>query len=335
MHQRLLLRPRLAISILLPPSGQMWIAVESSSQANVVELCLNLSTIRHPLDISLVPVEERVAWLNWKSTRPRLVSPSWARLHRRSVLMSLDLERNLFKYAGDLAFVYEVERGSKVVICLVPRLPIKTGDGKKRRTLHLPRLLDPKTEGTQDTRMMDLNIWRFPTRELELVKSGIYRISKWKNSDDYMPPFAIFTVPHEALHASSAVPTLRELRLFTQGMAVGAAQFEFLAPSPEFLRWTYERYAAAPLEIGNKVEVDLKQRMVRGIIEDIQLEEVIVRVEGTEDTTPVDPQHVRRFYEIGDTVKVIKSWNIDREGWVLAIKDDEVDIFDRISNEEV
>ena len=58
-------------------------------------------------------------------------------------------------------------------------------------------------------------------------------------------------------------------------------------------------------------------------------------MEGTEDTTPVDPQHVRWFYEIGDTVKVIKSWNIDREGWVLAIKDDEVDIFDCISNEEV
>ena len=85
---------------------------------------------------------------------------------------------------------------------------------------------------------------------------------KWKNSDDYMPPFAIFTVPHEALHASSAVPTLRELRLFTQGMAVGAAQFESLALSLEFLQWTYEHYVAAPLKIGNKVEVNLKQQMV-------------------------------------------------------------------------
>ena len=46
-------------------------------------------------------------------------------------------------------------------------------------------------------------------------------------------------------------------------------------------------------------------------------------------------EHIRRFYEIGDTVKVIISWNIGREGWVLAIKDDEVDVFDRISNEEV
>lgn len=58
-------------------------------------------------------------------------------------------------------------------------------------------------------------------------------------------------------------------------------------------------------------------------------------MEGTEEATPVNAQHIRRFYEIGDTVKVIISWNIGREGWVLAIKDDEVDVFDRISNEEV
>jgi hypothetical protein len=174
MHKRLLLCPRLAISILLPPSGQMWIAVESTSQANVVELCLNLWTIVHPLEILLVPVEERTTWLNWKSTTPRLVFPSWAWLQRRSVLKSLGLERNLFKYARDLAFMFEVERGSKVVICLVPRLPIKTCDGKKRRTLHLQLLLDPKTEGMQDTRMMDLDDWQIPLRELEYVKQGIY-----------------------------------------------------------------------------------------------------------------------------------------------------------------
>lgn len=265
MRQRLLVRPRLANSILLPPSGQMWIAVESTSHANVVELCLNLSTIRHPLEISLVPVEERVAWLDWKSTTSRLVSPSWARLQRRSVLKSLDLEKNLFKYAGDLAFVFEVESGSKVIICLVPRLAMEIWDEQnKRRMIHLPSLLDPDREVTEGSRMMDSDDWQCPTpgHELEYVRQGIYRLSNWKSSDEFMVPFTIFTVPQEALFTAEVDVTLNELRLFAQGMAVGAAHLGFSAPSPDFIRWTYERYVAAPLEIGNKVEVNLSPRMV-------------------------------------------------------------------------
>ena len=321
----------------------MWIAIESSSEANVAELCFNLSMFLHPLDISLVPIEERTATLNGKPTLPHLGSPSWAWLQTPSVLQSLDVERNLIKSSGDLAFVLEAESGSKAVICLVPRLLITVGgDGKKRRKNWLPRLLHPKAIGKPEEAMdmahlIDPNIWWCPNRrfELESVERGIYLLANTENRDEFMPPFAIFSVPLEALHVIGVAPRLSELSLFTQGMAVGAAQLDFLAPSPEFVRWTYEHYVAAPVEIGDKVEADLKPGMVRGVVEDVQFEEVVVRIQDDTEVIQVDAQCVRRFYQVGDTVKVVKSSNIDREGWVLDTKDDVVHVFDRIAKEEV
>ena len=343
LQDRLWARPQLALSVILPPPGRMWIVVESRSRANVAELCFNLSMFPHPLDISLVPVEERTSLLNWKPTPPQLKSPSWARLQRPSVLKSLDVDRNLIKYSGDLAFVLEAERGSKALICLVPRLLITIGgDEKKRRRSLLPRLLHPKAIGEPEEAMdiaylMDPNIWWCPNRryELESVERGTYLLANTENQDEFMPPFAIFSVPLEALHVAGVAPRLSELNLFAEGMAVGAARWDFLAPSLEFIRWTFEYYVAAPVEIGHKVEVDLKPGMVRGVVKDVEFEDVVVRIQDDTEVIQVDARCVRRFYQVGDTVKVVKSSNIDREGWVLDIKDDAIDVFDRIAKEEV
>ncbi|KAF8703931.1 hypothetical protein AX14_014097 [Amanita brunnescens Koide BX004] len=49
---------RSALSVFLPSGSTQWLAIESTSMANVQHLCLNVSSIRHPHDISLIPVDQ-------------------------------------------------------------------------------------------------------------------------------------------------------------------------------------------------------------------------------------------------------------------------------------
>jgi hypothetical protein len=138
MHKCWMARTRLVVSILLPPSAQRWIAVESASHKNVVELCENLSTIHHPLVIELVPVEDRVAWLDWQPMMTSL--PPWVRIKWSSILRQLNADPNLLRYAGDLTWVKQ-EENYKATICLVPRIHVKVErDGKKPQIKRLPWL---------------------------------------------------------------------------------------------------------------------------------------------------------------------------------------------------
>lgn len=228
-------------------------------------------------------------------------------------------------------------------LCLVPRLSVRMeGDrkkNKKAKSKRLPRLLHPKAIGQRPkdweiAHPMHLDVWWDFGKGLKLenVEGGLYKFAKGPKGDIYMPPFAICSVPILALQVAGIVPKLSELRMFHEGMAVGSWHLEFPAPTPAFMRWTYERYVAAPLEIGDHVEVLMKPGWVRGVIEDLQFDEhVVVRITDFEGLDVIDvPAHsVRRYYRSSDTVKVIHSPNVDRKGWVLDINDDQVEVMDR------
>jgi len=350
VQNRLLACPELASSLILPPSGRMWIGIESPSRAKVEKLCFNLSTVCQPLEVSLVPVEERVAWLDWHPIRSRLMSPSWARLEKRSKLANMDIDSNVIKYSGDLAFVLDAEIETKILICVVPRLPVATeGDAswsmngderKKQRKKCLPQLLHPKAvgepkEAAEIAPRLDPNVWWQPGRrqELETVGHGRYRFSK-KRRDEYIPPFAVCSVPVDALDSLDVEPNLTELNMFVEGMATESNGLDFPAPSREFIRWSYEHYVAAPIEIGSKVEVDLKPGTVRGVIVDVHFEQAVVRLNDAE-MIHVEVKCIRRFFEVGDAVKVVNASNYNREGWVIKVEDDNVSVLDRQLMEEV
>ena len=149
-----------------------------------------------------------------------------------------------------------------------------------------------------------------------------------------MPPFVFYSVPLAALQYERAVPKLNELRLFGEGMATCRPQFDFRGPDRDFLQWTYDNHIAACVEIGQKVEAQVGGGMTRGVIEDIFLEEVTLRINDTE-VMGVDVHGVRRFYEVGDAVKVVKASNLNREGWVVHIGEGEIEVFDRNAKEHV
>jgi hypothetical protein len=158
-----------------------------------------------------------------------------------------------------------------------------------------------------------------------------------------MPPFAILFVPILALHVAGVVPKLSELRVFHKGMAIGLCELEFPAPSPDFMQWSYKRYVAAPLEVGNHVEVKMESGRVRGRIVDGQFDELVVCVEDHEelDIIEVPAHNVRRYYQIGDVVKVIHASNIchkgfvGRKGFVFNVNAEVIEVLDSQDKEPV
>jgi hypothetical protein len=367
LHDRLNIRPCLAVSVFLPPCGRGCICIESTSEANVVELCRDLSSIPVPLDILFVPAEKRVDWIEWRYTSSPIKSPSWVRLKTTSelkVLLENDrkFDKRLIRYAKDLAYVQGRMENGLLLICLVPRLllPIERdvsvdekeeGERKPHRRRRVPRLLHPKMLGDPKEAMdrahaLDPSVWWAPNRtyELERIIPGVYELAKPKSKrtlrggDLYMPPFAYYTMPVAGVHAAGVVPRLSELRLFAEGMALGVEELNFPAPDAEFIRWTYENHLAVPVEIGQKVEARLNTGMIRGVIEDIRFDQVVVRERETQQEVEVPVRLVRRFYDVGDEVKVVKApstSNMDREGSVVNTIDDHIEVFDFRTNEQV
>ena len=185
--------------------------------------------------------------------------------------------------------------------------------------------------------------WQFGLHhQLEMLSEGVYKFKR-PQGDTFMLPFMIFSVPVTALHVAGVVPKLSELNMFHEGMVIGSVHLRFPTLSPDFIWWSYERFVAAPLKIGNKVEVNMNLGLVRGVIEEQQFENVVVRVTDTEglEEIEVHTQNARRYYQPGDTVKVVRSpkavdsENLDREGLVLIVNEDEIQVFDHILKEQV
>lgn len=306
-----------------------------------------------------MPVEERTKWLNRSITEPLEVY-TWVRLKRASELRAIQREKGfdkkIVKYANNLALVLQLhpKTRAEAFICMVPLLLVDIShntEQEPKRRRRLPRLLhplalgDPK-EAREIAHLLNPDVWWQPRRRynLEMIsepdKIRTYQLAstttkkRFKSSDNYALPFATAVVPIGALQIEGVVPRLSEIHLFAEGMVIGQQQLRFPAPPPYVMRWTYEYYLAAPVEIGHKVEAFTESFELRGNVVDICFENLIVRSENGVEVT-VHAHEIRRFYEVGDTVKVVKCSNINREGWVISIRDDHVNVFDRQKKEEV
>jgi hypothetical protein len=360
LDERLQTQPRLALAVFLPPGGQKWICVESGCREYVEKLCVDLSTFPHPLQIYLVPVEERLTWLKWQHWGRQITAPAWGRLKRRSELKELlskdtKMDERILKYANDLVYV-DGTTESTVFLYIVPLLPVPMLKGEDNsntpeKTKRMQRLLQPllgnpvvARQAPPAAHVMDPTVWWYPDirYDLELINFPVYRLTKpgshgrrpVKGGDDFVLPFAFYEVPHAVLRSERAIPKLNELNMFAEGMTIGGQIFQFVNPHPDFMRWTYENHIAACVEIGQKVEANVEGGMKRGIIDDIFLDEVTLRINDTEQVG-IDARWVRRFYEVGDKVKVVKASNLNREGWVVSIREGEIEVFDLDAKEYV
>lgn len=207
------------------------------------------------------------------------------------------------------------------------------------RLLHTSPLGDPLPIGDPLRKIvplahnLDPAVWWDPNMRynLQMVEFGVYRLIKpnhkqaIKGGDYLVPPFAF---------SSAQGPKLNELSIFAEGMAIGRQQFEFKGLDWDFLQWTYNNHITAGVEIGQKVEVKMGVGTTRGVIEDIFLREVTLHINNTEEVG-VDVHWVRRFYELGDMVKVVKASNLNREGWVVHMGEGEIMVYNCNAKEHV
>ncbi|KAK2461358.1 hypothetical protein APHAL10511_006628 [Amanita phalloides] len=71
MCEQLRVRPQYAKAILSPSQGlHMYVLMEVSTYNGVEELCKNLSTVWHPVDITHIPESKHQQWTKWQLTPP-------------------------------------------------------------------------------------------------------------------------------------------------------------------------------------------------------------------------------------------------------------------------
>ena len=242
---------------------------------------------------------------------------------RELLWQDANFDERLLKYANDLVFI-DWTNESTVGVHIVLRLPVPISKGenntnRRRKTKRMQQLLHPlplgipctpdnldmsRKEAMRIAHMFDPIVWWHPNIRYGLlsVETGIYGLTKLnshgepfvKGRDDFCPPFAFFRAPHATLRPERVVPKLHELKMFAEGMTIGGQQLHFFNPNPDFMRWTYENHIAAPVEIGQKVEAKVESGMIQGIVNDIFLDEVTLRISNTEEMG-VDLHWVRRI----------------------------------------
>ena len=166
LQERLWRCPQLTLLVFLPSGSRQWVAIESTSMKNVQDLCFNMFTIHHPLEISLIPVEQWIMYLQWGPTCPPVKPTSWARLKRLSILKESNVDKNVWKYAGDLAFVLDLPSTSTAHLCLVPQLTVSI-EGDRKKTINakangcLDCCIPRRSDNDQRTGISPI-IWTWP-----------------------------------------------------------------------------------------------------------------------------------------------------------------------------
>jgi hypothetical protein len=190
----------------------------------------------------------------------------------------------------------------------------------------------------------DPTLFWFPSKEPKLTKISpdVYKFSPKKSMVEYKLPFAWFQrVPRDALALTEVNPTVGDLDAFFEGLIVGEKELKLTLPPgiPQFLRFSYDHYLGAPLEVGHRVLVSGLQigQENPGKVIAVRYEEVDVEVEANGDCITVPTFQARRLFTLGDYVKVFapSSPMRNREGWVLNVGPKEVAILEASTKEQV
>lgn len=280
--------------------------------------------------------------------------PEWVRIGQRRVLRDVGGLACLERYAGDLAMVTKHHGSQTVQLIVIPRLPVPVKQNGRQRTQWLQRLLHHLVfpgQPTEERRELQKagahrygpKMYWCPSKYLALREdppdSGCFRFDDQRQcQDEYILPFAIFTeVPIAALVTANARPTYEELNLFSEGVDVGMKELKLAVVPVKFIHSSYEMHLGAPLELGHRVEVDTRSGILTGYVAGTEVNGVDVRIEGVDAPVTFELKRVRRVYAVGDSVRVFssKSPYYKREGWVLCVHKNSLDVLDWESKEEV
>ncbi|KAF8068625.1 hypothetical protein FPV67DRAFT_1668701 [Lyophyllum atratum] len=208
-------------------------------------------------------------------------------------------------YEGDLAYVKALDFDSAPQLLVVPRIDFQRG--KRRRGGRIEQAL------FDENRVRDVWGQQAVSRRNQVLvfKGAVYDHGfLWLTTYDCYP--------------EEAVPTSEELALFLKSPSIPPAVFQR----------TVEIMGARRLQVGDSVKVVAGQaKGALGVVEDILNENVVVALGTISQTLPI--LALRKFIRIGDEVQVTVGPHAGFEGWVVALIEDSVLIYDHKTSKEV
>ncbi|PFH46380.1 hypothetical protein AMATHDRAFT_88362 [Amanita thiersii Skay4041] len=350
IHDRLLKHSHLAVAAVVSPHVQGSILVESPNLANVRDLCRDISSVIHSRDISLVPLDERVHWL--ETTRMRQVNepriPDWRRLRSTLFLKSTNAICGLDRFGGSLALVcgwdkLQPEDGLVLNVKILPRVyqppPWAVYDSN---------IIPPKQSRKRMERLVTPFAWPGHPRQSEYEPEFFWRPNKNITLEDngegnyiidhipYAIPFVHFSdVPEAYFEDSPPTPTYHELLLFHKGVLHDFTPIP-RPPYPRdlvpFLEDSWDRYLSTPLDTGHIVRIcEGQQQTALGMIISVEFECCDVQLLDTNVTIKLPHSHLRRHWKLGDGARVVAkmSPHYTQVGWVIGIDHRRVTLIDR------
>ena len=266
----------------------------------------------------LVPIEEMSAMLRIKKLEEIKYAPfQWVRLTRG-------------KYAGDLAQVKDLSTltDGELTLRILPRIDLTPRESRNKdkagKTLGgsirpPPRLFDPD------------EVRKVYGRGAIKVHSEIEHEYEF-DGDDYEGGFLIKDIKLSLIQAKDVKPTLEEVTRFA-GDDAGAAELDLLAIQEA------NNTATADFTIGDKVEVSNGE--LAGLVGRVSaVTPTVITIRQDTDGTlgslvEVATADVRKRFDVGEHVKVLRGKNRDASGMVVDVKGEVVTIMSDQGEQEV
>ena len=289
--------------------------VESTSQAAVTSVLMGLVGVFMSQPPKLVPIEEMAAMLRIKKQEEDYTEGQWVRIKRG-------------KYAGDLAQIIDVEpltRG-EAGIKLIPRIDLTPRESRNREKAGGKALgghIRPPARHFNADEVRKI----YGRSAVKEPTQGSYDF----DGDEFEQGFLFKNFKLAMLDATDVKPSLDEVSRFVGDD--GAGEMDLLAIQDA------NNSSNADFFVGDKVEVSKgEQAGLIGRIEAIGKTSVSIRQDtgGTLGArVDVMAADVRKRFDLGEHVKVLRGKNKDASGMVVDVKGEVVTIMSDQGEQEV
>eukprot|EP00245_Coleochaete_scutata_P016187 TRINITY_DN746_c0_g2_i1.p1 TRINITY_DN746_c0_g2~~TRINITY_DN746_c0_g2_i1.p1 ORF type:complete len:1066 (+),score=270.70 TRINITY_DN746_c0_g2_i1:65-3262(+) len=296
-----------------------YLYVESEKEAYVRRACYGLRNI-YSGSIKLVPIKEMTDVLSVEKKSVEIDRGTWVRV-------------KIGLYKGDLGQVAEVDHVKQsVTVKLIPRVDLQAvkvnmddadGLGRKGRPRPPARFVN----------MNEVESLRIPVEhKRDTVTGGMFDFFDGKK---FMNGYHYKVMSLKSIDGKSITPTFDELQKFQKPPGEDGETTDDLLSSVPASIASKQRGQFMKGDVVQVVEGDL--RGIIGVVEKVDEDEVTVhpRHESLKESLLFKEKELRKFYKIGDHVKVIAGQQEGTTGMIIKVDEGVVDIISDVTKEDV
>lgn len=266
------------------------VVIEAQTKSDIEHLCEGMGGIRLS-KLSITSHNNGIAYLE----SPALVwTPkvdSWIRLKRSP-------------YRNDIAFILAVDpRDFRINVVLVPRLHLSPKSNKRKRKALIKGPLDPE-EVKQKSGAASLTI----EYAGESIKGYRFNGSYFDASG-----FLILEdLPHSSYHPSPALPSLQEITTFRRCTSI----------DQHHLNLAQQLHESRSFHEGDQVKVFIGEvEGLTGFIKRLEGSTATLQLSCDDSCVEVPTTSIRRYFIVGDRVRVKSGVEEGKVGWVVDVND--------------